>query len=38
LQVGDRYVISKSKHTIRIIKLHKKSFLEILRKKMGSYT
>lgn len=38
LHVGERFVIERSKHIIRIVKLNKKSFLEILRKKMGSYT
>ena len=38
LCVGDRFVISRSKHTIQICKLNKRSFLEILSKKMGSYT
>ena len=37
LRVGDRYVISQSKHTVQICKLNNKSFLEILSKKMGSY-
>ncbi len=38
LKVGDRFVISRSKHIIQICKLNKRSFLEILSKKMGSYT
>ena len=38
IKVGDRFVISRSKHIIQICKLNKRSFLEILSKKMGSYT
>ncbi len=38
LKVGERFAISRSKHTVRICKLNKRSFLEILSKKMGSYT
>jgi NAD+ kinase len=38
LTVGDRFMISRSKHIIKICKLNKRSFLEILSKKMGSYT
>lgn len=38
MKVGDRYVISRSKHIIQICKLNKKSFLEILSKKMESNT
>lgn len=38
LIVGDRYRISRSKHIINVCKLNKRSFLEILSKKMGSYT
>ncbi len=38
LEVGDRFMIRKAKHTARICKLSKKSFLEILSKKMQAYT
>ncbi len=38
LAVGDRFVISKAKNYTRICRLNKKSFLEILRKKMEIYT
>ena len=38
LTVGERFVISRSKHIIKVCKLNKRSFLEILSKKMGSYT
>lgn len=38
LSVGDRFVITKATHYTRICKLKKRSFLEILRKKMEIYT
>lgn len=38
LGVGDRFLIHKSEDTARICKLNKRSFLEILRKKMETYT
>lgn len=38
LAVGDRFVISRAKDTAKICKLSKKSFLEILSKKMQTYT
>ncbi len=38
LEVGDRFMIRKAGHTARICKLSKKSFLEILSKKMQTYT
>ena len=38
LVVGDRFVISKAINCTTICKLNKKSFLEILRKKMETYT
>lgn len=38
LGVGDRFVIARANSTTKICKLSKKSFLEILRKKMESYT
>lgn len=38
LSVGERFVIKRSNRTTSICKLSKKSFLEILRKKMESYT
>lgn len=38
LAVGDRFVISKAANYTKVCKLHKRSFLEILRKKMESYT
>ena len=38
LAVGDRFVISKAANHTKICKLHKRSFLEILRKKMGNYS
>ncbi|MBQ6843823.1 MAG: NAD(+)/NADH kinase [Agathobacter sp.] len=36
LRVGERYAVSRSLNTISIARLKRKSFLEILRKKMGS--
>lgn len=38
LFVGDRFIIHKAEEAVRICKLSKKSFLEILRKKMQAYT
>ena len=38
LAVGDRFDISKAANHTKICKLHKRSFLEILRKKMGNYS
>lgn len=38
LKVGDRFMIRKAKDTARICKLSNKSFLEILSKKMQTYT
>lgn len=38
LKPGERFVISKASAVTRICKLHKKSFLEILRKKMDTYS
>lgn len=38
LGVGDRFVIERASSTTKICKLSKKSFLEILRKKMERYT
>lgn len=38
LMVGERFVISKALNYTTICKLNKKSFLEILRKKMETYT
>ncbi|WP_455719881.1 NAD(+)/NADH kinase [Agathobacter sp.] len=38
LAVGDRFIISKAANYTKVCKLHKRSFLEILRKKMESYT
>ena len=38
LVVGDRFVISKADNHIDICKLNKRSFLELLRKKMETYT
>ncbi|MEE1078972.1 MAG: NAD(+)/NADH kinase [Agathobacter sp.] len=38
LKPGERFVISKANAVTRICKLHKKSFLEILRKKMDTYS
>lgn len=38
LCVGERFVISQAYHFTRICKLSNKSFLEILRKKMETYT
>ena len=38
LAVGDRFVISKAANHTKICKLHQRSFLEILRKKMGNYS
>ena len=38
LGVGDRFVISKAESVTKIMKLNKKSFLEIMRKKMENYT
>lgn len=36
LRVGERYAVSRSLNVISIARLKRKSFLEILRKKMGS--
>ena len=36
LRVGERYAVSRSMNAISIARLKRKSFLEILRKKMGS--
>ncbi len=36
LHVGERYVISRSLNVIQFVRLNRKSFLEILRKKMGN--
>lgn len=36
LRVGERYAVSRSYNVITIARLKRKSFLEILRKKMGS--
>lgn len=38
LEVGDRFMIRKADNTTQILKLSKKSFLEILRKKMEAYS
>lgn len=38
LCVGERFVVSQAHHFTRICKLSNKSFLEILRKKMETYT
>lgn len=38
LQVGDQFIIHKANDTAKICKLSRKSFLEILRKKMQAYT
>ncbi|MEE1027485.1 MAG: NAD(+)/NADH kinase [Agathobacter sp.] len=38
LSVGERFIISKAINHTKICKLNKKSFLEILRKKMEKYT
>ena len=38
LSVGERFIISKAINHTKICKLNKKSFLEILRKKMETYT
>ena len=38
LEVGDRFVIRSSDNFTRICKINKRSFLEILRKKMETYT
>lgn len=38
LGVGDRFVISQAESVTKIMKLNKKSFLEIMRKKMETYT
>lgn len=38
LKVGDRFVIRKSDNSTKICKINKRSFLEILRKKMELYT
>ncbi|MEE1007669.1 MAG: NAD(+)/NADH kinase [Agathobacter sp.] len=38
LSVGDRFVITKALNYTKICKLKKRSFLEILRKKMETYT
>ena len=38
LGVGDRYMISKASHVTAICKINKRSFLEILRKKMEKYS
>ena len=38
LAVGDRFVISRAANHTKICKLHQRSFLEILRKKMGNYS
>lgn len=38
LEVGDRFMIRKAGYTARICRLSKKSFLEILSKKMQTYT
>lgn len=37
LEVGDKIVVRKAHDTVKICKLSKKSFLEILRKKMQAY-
>lgn len=38
LGVGDRFVVSQASHITHICKLSNKSFLELLRKKMETYT
>lgn len=38
LEVGDRFVIRRAKETARICKISNESFLEILSKKMRTYT
>lgn len=38
LEVGDRIVVHKAQVSARVLKISKKSFLEILRKKMQVYT
>lgn len=38
MRVGDRFVVSQASHITRICKLSNKSFLELLRKKMETYT
>ena len=38
LEVGDKFLIKKADSTARICKLNNMSFLEILRKKMETYT
>lgn len=35
LEVGDRFVVERAVHTIKICKVNKQSFLETMRKKMG---
>ena len=35
LMVGDRFMIERANHTIKICKVNKQSFLETMRKKMG---
>ncbi len=37
LSVGESFIISKAKNNIKICKLNRKSFLEILRKKMATF-
>ena len=37
LSVGDKFIISKAKNHIQICKINKRSFLELLRKKMEIY-
>ena len=34
LLVGDRFIVERANHTIKICKLKKQSFLETMRKKM----
>lgn len=38
LEVGDKIVVHKAGASAKILKISKKSFLEILRKKMQAYT
>ncbi len=38
LEVGDRFIVNRAKDTALICKLSKESFLEILRRKMQTYT
>jgi NAD+ kinase len=38
LKVGDRFLIQKAEDTAKICKISRESFLEILRKKMQTYT